>query len=174
MIVLRKITEYAVKEGVEFIVIGGHAVSAHGFQRTTADLDLAVKESQREQWLKILAAMRYKMFHEHGSFVQFEPDDIGAWPVDLVFVSDDTFEGLKKDAKEFQFRECKAFVPSTKHLIAMKLHALKQNPNDRYQDLADIKELLLIMKLDVKAEEFKNLCLKYGSEELYETIIKNR
>ena len=62
-------------------------------------------------------------------------------------------------------------VPSLNHLVALKLHAIKYNPKIReYRDLADIMELIRINKVEVKDREFKNLCLKYGTEELYNKI----
>jgi hypothetical protein len=64
-------------------------------------------------------------------------------------------------------------VPCLNHLIALKLHAIKYNPKIReYRDLPDIIELIRINKINTKDVEFKNLCLKYGREELYNKILE--
>jgi hypothetical protein len=33
-------------------------------------------------------------------------------------------------------------------------------------------ELIRVNKVNVRSEEFKNLCLKYGTEELYNNILE--
>ena len=43
---LREFVALLLSRGVEFIVVGGHAVSFHGYPRLTDDLDLLVRPSQ--------------------------------------------------------------------------------------------------------------------------------
>lgn len=38
--------------------------------------------------------------------------------------------------------------------------------------MLDIIELIKVNKVDVKNAEFKELCLKYGSEEFYQKILE--
>ena len=41
--------------GLPFLIIGGLAVIAHGYQRNTVDLDYLARRSDREAWQQALA-----------------------------------------------------------------------------------------------------------------------
>ena len=43
----REVLESFVSSEVEFVLIGGFAVNAHGFQRTTGDMDLLLSPTQQ-------------------------------------------------------------------------------------------------------------------------------
>jgi hypothetical protein len=64
-------------------------------------------------------------------------------------------------------------VPSLSHLIALKLHSIKYNPKLRLtRDLPDIINLIRINELNHKNPDFKELCLKFGTEEIYNKILE--
>ena len=64
-------------------------------------------------------------------------------------------------------------VPSVEHLIALKLHSIKNNPKLREnKDMADIVELIGVNKIEVRKDSFRDLCLKYGNKELYDKILE--
>ncbi len=93
--------------------------------------------------------------------------------VDFMFVDKDTLDKIINAGKEISIANQKFIVPRLNHLIALKLHAIRYNPKIReYKDLPDIIQLIRINELNVKDVEFKNLCLKYGTEELYNRILE--
>ncbi|MGH7952149.1 MAG: hypothetical protein ACREFE_09550, partial [Limisphaerales bacterium] len=51
---IQKISQKADELDIPFLIIGGHAVHAYGYVRTTDDLDLIVPGGQRAQWSKLL------------------------------------------------------------------------------------------------------------------------
>ena len=56
-------------------------------------------------------------------------------------------------------------------LIALKLHAIRQSPMTReWRDLDDIARLISVNNIDVGTEEFKELCLQYGTPDIYKKI----
>jgi hypothetical protein len=64
-------------------------------------------------------------------------------------------------------------VPSLRHLLALKCHALKTTPAHRVlKDLQDVTTLVDANRLDVRDEQFKQLVLKYGHAELYERLVR--
>ena len=68
----------------------------------------------------------------------------------------------------------KFIVPALEHLIALKLHSMKHNPKLREnKDMPDIVELIKRNNVKVKSKEFKELCLKYGTEGFYKKILKS-
>ena len=126
-----------------YVVIGGHAINAHGYSRSTGDLDLAISLADAEQWKANIAALGYACFHEQPAFVQYRAERLDAWPIDLMLLDDVTFKKMLADSIEFEFRDCKAQIATIPHLISMKLHASKGRILQREsKDLADIVELL--------------------------------
>src|SRR2546427_10684035 len=84
------------KHKLDFLVIGGLAVIFHGYARDTADLDLLVRRTDRGRWSEVLSRLRYSVKVERDNFIQFEPPQKGAWPVDLMLVQDPTFDPMLK------------------------------------------------------------------------------
>ena len=53
----KEFLQYLNAHGVEYLVIGGHAVAFHGYPRATADLDVWVAIKQ-EDALRVVAALK--------------------------------------------------------------------------------------------------------------------
>ena len=61
----------------------------------------------------------------------------------------------------------KVHIPSVKHMIALKLHALKSRQLHREaKDFEDLVQLIKIAKIDPNTEEFRQFVEKYGIMEL--------
>lgn len=173
MEILRTIRDYAQKRAIKFVLIGGHALNIHGVSRTTSDLDLMVDRKDLELWKEFLDIMRYSIYRETTAFLQSRPQNLAGWPIDLMLVATDTLEKAVLEGKPLDNGTDGILVASLGHLIAMKLHALKSNQASRVEkDLGDIRALVAIGQLDVNSEDFRQLCLKYGSIEVYERITK--
>ena len=64
-------------------------------------------------------------------------------------------------------------VPSLDHLLALKLHVLKQNLGHRViKDLDDVIRLVLANRLDIRTEHYRKLFKRYGTIAEYERILK--
>lgn len=173
MRVLDILATKAKENGLQFIVIGGHAVNAYGERRQTGDLDILVREGNRHLWENIMKSMGYILFHRHRSFLQFRPPNPEVWPIDIMLVDDRTFDGLFAESEEVNFGGTHSVkIPSIEHLIALKLNVLKQVGKPReLKDLADIVALVKIGRLEVKNHKFRLLCEKYGTIGIYEKIV---
>ena len=159
--------------GLSFLLIGGHAVVMHGFSRTTADLDLFVRKADKDKWLDLLKEKGFSVLHDGGNFLQFTPPKDMEWPLDLMLVSDETFAGMQQESRETEYRDVKVRIPSLRHLLALKFHALKNGgPHRRLKDFQDVTTLIENNKLNVRDATFKTLVLKYGSNEIYEQLVR--
>ena len=149
------------------LVIGGHAVVASGYRRTTDDLDIVVVKDHRE----IMESIGYRLVSDQPTFAQFRPSQPWEWPVDLTFVSGETFLKLSRGAVEATIHDTKVRIPSPEHLIALKLHSLRHGPPRRESvDLTDIIEIIAANKIDVNSDKFREVCDRFGTIELYERI----
>ena len=171
MEILAHIESYTSSKNIHFLVIGGHAINAHGFSRQTADLDLLVSKNDKPFWIKLMSDLNYQQIQSHEVFARFKPNLIEAWPIDLMFVEQDIIEQLLKESITIDFGTCNVQVPSVLHLLALKLHALKQRQEFREdRDLIDVKQLISLGKVDEAT--FRQLCQKYDRVDVYEQLKK--
>lgn len=167
------ITDIFAKTNVTAVLIGGFAVNYYKVTRQTADIDFLIIKDDFERILSLLEEEGFKKDYAQEVFARLIGDKPYLMDLDFMFVDKETLDNIINEGKEINIAGQKFIVPSLNHLIALKLHAIKYNPKIReYKDLSDVIELIKINKLKVKNEEFKNLCLKYGTEELYHKILE--
>jgi hypothetical protein len=161
----------AAERGLPFVLAGGHAVIAHGHPRNTFDIDLIVRRADQAIWVDLARSAGYSLHREGPTFVQFDPSDAQALPLDLMLVSDDTFAKLMAEAVPAPASAAGAKVVSLRHLLALKCHAIKHGHQGRMvKDADDVIRLALVNKLDLDEPNIRDLFLKHGTAELYEKV----
>jgi hypothetical protein len=167
------ISDIFTKAGVSCVLIGGFAVNYYKVTRQTADIDFLITKDDFEKILSLLEEKGFRKDNIQEVFARLIGKESYLMDVDFMFVDKETLHKIIKAGKEISIAGKQFIVPSLNHLIALKLHAIKYNPKLRqYKDFADIIELIRINRLNVKDTEFKNLCLKYGTDELYKKILE--
>lgn len=154
------------------MVIGGFAVSAHNYSRATNDIDLMGKKGDRSKWNELLQVRKYSAIEQPEAFAQWAPP-LGSsfMNLDIMFVNEQTFSQMWADSRETLIAGLPVRVTSLDHLIALKLHALRHGGKHRvFKDMSDVVYLIDINQIDVRSEHFRNLCLKYGTQEIYERL----
>lgn len=155
-----------------FLVIGGIAIVAHGYQRDTIDLDYLVRQSDRAAWRDALKKLGYQIAHEHDRFDQFASTH-GWIDLDVMYVTEQTFDTMFAASELKNLGSADARFPSLEHLIALKLHVLKQNiPHRMLGDMDDVINLVLANHVNLRQDKWRELFVKYGSLDLYEKIIR--
>ncbi len=173
MSLFAKLNEAAAGRGLAFLVIGGHAVIAHGFQRGTEDADILACKDERAIWLQLVESLGYRVFHDGGSFIQFEAPDSSEWNLDVMFVAAETFARLRTAAQPAQLEGASVSVPSLEHLLSLKVHALKHGHGLRVlKDMTDVAELLAANRVDPKAAWVRALFERHGDPEIYERVVR--
>lgn len=168
-----RISKLASSRQLPFLLIGGHAVAAHGYGRTTVDVDLLIRKHDRQSWLDELSGLGYRLYHDGVSFLQLSAAEKGNWPLDLMLVDEATFEGMWAEAISTVLDDIQLKIPSLRHLLALKLHALKSMPPHRLlKDLQDVASLIKANGLDARDESFRELVLKYGDNNVYDKILE--
>jgi predicted nucleotidyltransferase len=168
------IHEQARGRQLRFLVIGGLAINHYGYSRDTSDLDLFISRDDLAAWLALLANLGYTHYQDGGNFIQYAPPEQNAWPVDLMLVQETTFGPIFAASQPANFFGVEARVPSLEHLLALKLHALKNTRFHRFlKDFLDVENLIRINRLDVKSQSLRELFSKYGTDDLYEKISRS-
>ena len=172
MELLQLLDAKAYKLKLPYLIVGGHAINAYGYSRQTGDLDVLVRSADLKKWKNFITTdLGYTLYHEQTAFAQFSPPVLEAWPIDLMLVNDKTFDKLFSASKEIVISGRIYRVPAIEHLVSMKLHALKQGDAERrLKDLTDVIQLLKQSSIGVHSDEFRQLCQKYATLEVYEEI----
>ena len=136
-------------ENVEYLVVGGYALAAHGFPRATKDIDLWVRPSVENSVRVWQALLRFGAplsgvdvtdFQSSGSIYQ-----IGVPPlrIDVITAIDGvTFEEAWTERVELSLDGVRAQIIGKAKLIQNK------NSSGRDQDLVDVKCLLSAVATD--------------------------
>lgn len=163
-----RLADAAAREGLGVLVIGGHAVNAYGYSRTTVDVDFLVAVSCFPKWRVVFESAGYRWAGQTETFARMDPPvtDPPSLPVDVMLVSPETFERLYAERKVLNFGNAPLPVPKPLHLIALKLHAMR-NPErfKKGKDLPDILNLISICQIDPKNREFQAVLDRYANEE---------
>jgi Nucleotidyl transferase AbiEii toxin, Type IV TA system len=147
--VLEKLASFFEARGYSFAVIGGVGLAGYGMARTTLDLDLVADVRAQDDVVRFLESLGYETLYRSTGYSnhQHERPDLGG--VDLVYVRDETsrkiFEGTRLLEGPGKSR---IPVPRPEHLIAMKVVAMKNDPQRIYRDMADIRFLLSLPGVD--------------------------
>lgn len=157
--------------GIPFLLGGGHAVIAHGFARSTFDLDLIARQTDRERWLQLARSAGYELYHENPTFLQFNAATEGTFPLDLMFVNDATFAKMQAAAVPSPGGPEGLRVVSLMHLLALKCHAVKfGHPGRIVKDAEDVIQLIRRNRLDPNAENVREVFRRHGTDEFYERV----
>lgn len=174
MEILKTISSRAEAKSLRFLLIGGHAVNVYGLSRQTGDIDLLVSKTDRSGWNELVQSLGYTSFQMTEQFARFKPGEIAAWPIDLMFVDDMTFEKMYGDSQEISDPLVSFRVVSVRHLIRLKIHALKSDLPHRFpKDYNDLIGLLRTQKHGFTSEDLREICERYASIELFEKIAKD-
>lgn len=144
-------------EHVEFVVCGGVACVLQGCDRTTFDIDLAVRLTRENLERCIVAARRSRLspripepiehllddqirrrwVTEKNALVYTLLDSDSLLQVDIFLKYPIDFDDLRSDADRFDIDSVRFLVSSKRHLIAAK----KTVKPAREKDIADIRAL---------------------------------
>lgn len=129
-------------EGVEYVVVGGYAVIAHGYPRTTGDIDLLLNPTPDNARRAVRALGRYGF--TQGEFAEA---DFMTVPNFLSFSRGDLWIDLLTEVRGVSFDECanNALVVQVEGLPVyyINLAALRKAKaaTARPQDLLDLENL---------------------------------
>ncbi|MCC7152009.1 MAG: nucleotidyltransferase [Rubrivivax sp.] len=127
--------------GVDYLVVGGYALAAHGHPRYTGDIDFWVRPTA-ENLGRLLAALQDFGFGSLGLALEdFSPDTVvqlGQPPrrIDLLT----TIDGVEFDAC-FARRERVVLAGVPLHIIGLEDFKTNKLASGRLKDLADLESL---------------------------------
>lgn len=130
------------EEGVEYVVLGGHAVIAHGYLRTTGDVDIFVRPSHQNATKLIKVMERYG--YTNG---EFDLDDFIKVPSYLSFGRNDGWIDIMTFTLGVSFDECYdnrlvlEIQGEQVNFIGLRQLLENKKATGRPQDLRDLENL---------------------------------
>jgi len=144
------VAEFFRREQRPFAVIGAFALQAYGLTRATQDLDFAAETRIQEKLIAYLSACGYETLHQSSGYSNHVHSDPALGRLDFVYVDGPTAEALFGSAREqIGPGELRIPVPKAEHLVALKVHGIKNDPSRTFRDLADIQYLMGLAGVDL-------------------------
>jgi hypothetical protein len=147
---LARIAKRLSEEGIDYAVIGGMALVAHGYVRFTNDVDLLISKSGLQRIHERLVGRGYRPAFE-GSQKKLRDTETG---IEIEFITTGEFPGDGKpkpvrfpDPKDVAEEREGIRVISLPKLIELKLASGLSAEHRRLRDLADVQDLIIALKL---------------------------
>lgn len=119
------------KHSVNPVLVGGYAFIASKVLRTTFDIDFMITAEDESKIEPDIISAGYAIRKRQGAFIQFRADKQGLRDLDVLVTDKDTLHKLIQNGRRVCIAGEMFVVPSPIHLIAMKLHAIANNPECR-------------------------------------------
>jgi hypothetical protein len=168
--VLRLLAAISEETNIPILLIGGYALQAYGVSRQTVDVDVLVSDAHAGAVHTALQGAGYAEVARSEIFVRYRHPSIVLADVDVLFADGDTAKRMSERAMHYVSGEATYLVPALSHLVAMKLHAIRSNPQREPRDFADIVELVRANPGRLGQDELRDLCAKYGPVGVWEKL----
>lgn len=147
------------KAGIDYCVMGGNALHAHGYERATTDVDVLMTEEGLAKFVETHVGRGYSPRFK-GAKTKFRntADDV---PIDILLTGSYPGESqtevafpepkeIAYDEEFFGVRDSHQIIRMVdlKNLINFKLVSYKDLPRERIQDYADVRMLIKNNPLD--------------------------
>ena len=144
------------------LIIGGHALAVHGVARQTMDVDCMITAEDAPALEAHLRTAGFSPLGQTQLMAQYaHPSDLIP-DIDVLFVDASTFAKLHAEAIPLRPDSTRLRAPSLAHFIALKLHAVRNQPSREASDFGDIARLLQANPDALDADEFATLCAQFG------------
>ena len=158
------------KQNLAVLLIGGYALQAYDVVRQTMDVDCLLPQSSDGSAKDVFVQYGYAEKVRTGNFVRYSHSSVYMMDVDVLFVDASTFEKMLKESNPYHQGTGMVRVPSLAHLVALKLHAIKNNPNRQAKDQGDIIDLIRANPGRLSRSELMDLCGRYGPADIFSTF----
>jgi hypothetical protein len=134
---------------IDYALIGGLALAAHGAARATVDLDLLADAGRSDDVDRLLRARGYECLHRNQNVANYASDDASRGRVDFLFASRDYGKEMLRRARPYPVLGQSIAVVAASDLIGLKVQSSSNDPSRLRRDMADIERLLQSEELDL-------------------------
>jgi nucleotidyltransferase AbiEii toxin of type IV toxin-antitoxin system len=148
---------------------GGMAINAYGSARMTYDMDLAVEGVARTQLVGAVARLGFEVLRDSTAFTNFLHPDPELGRLDMIWLDAVTSRVLFANVVTRTGVDGRPLLVVGPHqMIAMKLHAISNQPTRVFRDGADLQALVALP--EVEENDARAIFARYNLAELYDRI----
>ena len=166
--IFKALADFFKRSNMDYGIIGAFALFSYGYTRATQDIDFITRGEKKEKIINYLESLGFETTFSSNAFSN-HLHPVSSVRVDIMYVEGRTADDIFNSTENrLIFKDLELPVVSAEHLVAMKLFAIQNNPERKFKDFADIKEILKHTTYNKKTvqEYFK----KYGQESYYNEI----
>lgn len=157
------------REGIPLLLAGGWAVCHHGYTRYTNDIDWVCSRADEARAIHLMKSLGFDIVFEAMATRFHNTKHFDLLPVDLLWVSAETFARMAATNQRTGIR-AEMPVIDFESLLAMKLHALKDDEERHGKDMLDIRNLLGENKHAISEEKLRELCERFAGPDAYNRV----
>ena len=168
--VLQLLVNHFEQEKIDYALIGAFALKAYGYVRATQDVDFLVRNKNQDKIIAYLESLGYETIYRSAGYSNHVHRLSKLGRIDFVYVKGQTAKNIFKETRRlFILGHLSLPIISPEHLIALKVFAMKNDPDRVFREMADIKHILSVPGIDM--ELIKKYFTKYGQLERYYELI---
>ena len=157
------------RERIDYALIGAFALKAYGYIRATQDVDFIVREDDQKDIITNVESLGFETIYRSSGYSNHVHPLSGLGRIDFVYVRGGTADNIFKESRRLLvFSGLTLPVVKPEHIVALKVFAMKNNPERALREMADIKELLRFNEINLK--EVQEYFEKYGQMDRYYEI----
>jgi len=168
--VLGRVTAHLEAGGRRWAVVGGLAIQLHGLARATQDVDIVTEIEAQPELIAFMESEGYETLYASAGFSNHLHSDPVLGRVDFIYVDRATADRLFAGCQRVPWLGREVAVPGPEHLIAMKVHAMKNDPSRTFREMADIQHLL--SRPGVDRAQVKHYFERAGLLERFDEILR--
>jgi len=171
--IFRSLTRFFKQSGIDYALVGAFALKAYGYLRATEDVDFLVRGAYQSRILAYLESLGYETIYRSAGYSNHVHPLAKLGRIDLIYVEGETADTILSEARPlFLIDDLSVPVVRAEHLIALKVFAMKNDPERVFREMADLQFLLRLPGLD--GEEIRGYFEKYGQMEKYIELTKRK
>jgi hypothetical protein len=169
--VIKDVGRFFERGDFNYAIIGAFALHAYGLTRATHDLDFITEFQAQQKLIAFLDTLGYEALHVSSGYSNHLHQDPAMGRIDFVYVSGDTSRMLFGSTRKLLvLGDISIPVPRAEHLAAMKVQAMKNDPERTFQEMADILFLMRLPGIDIV--EVREYFVKQGLMDKFDEIRK--
>ncbi len=171
--VFKLLVDFFERERLDYALIGAFALHAYGYVRASQDVDFIVRHEDQKKIIDNLESLGFETVYCSPGYSNHVHPLSGLGRIDFVYVKGETAKSIFRETRKLLILgDLTLPVVNPEHLIALKVFAMKNNPERSLREMADIKYLISLPEIEMQT--VKRYFEKYGQMERYYDIIGER
>jgi hypothetical protein len=171
--IFRSLISFFKQAEIDYALIGAFGLKAYGYLRATEDVDFLVRAAHQSKIIAYLESLGFETIYRSVGYSNHVHPLAKLGRIDFIYVKGETADIILSGAKPlFLIDDLSVPVARAEHLIALKVFAMKNDPERTFREMADLQYLLKLPGLDL--EEIRGYFEKYGQMEKYDELTKRK